>query len=214
MEQQEQFAKGFAEGTWGTAKGLWALSQVAGKCQYGDCDSVGQLVKGVASDPIGAAAGMIDWDDLSQGNIPRWAGNLAPGAILAMLTGGSGEATAAVRAEESAVSIIERTAQEQAARGVQALKGSLSPREIAAFDANPEAGSRYLGQAVHRATRDALAQEFPDRFWYRNRGIDFVDKWTGEMIELTTPGQRASHIARPGYAGAGYAHYQLMPWIP
>jgi hypothetical protein len=85
----------------------------------------------------------------------------------------------------------------------------MSRAERLAFEANPAGGSRFLGQAVHRATRDALEEQFPGRFIYRTRGIDFVDTWTGEMIELTT-GQVASHMARPGYQGASYAHY----WLP
>jgi hypothetical protein len=86
----------------------------------------------------------------------------------------------------------------------------MSRAERLAFEANPAGGSRFLGQAVHRATRDALEEQFPGRFIYRTRGIDFVDTSTGEMIELTTPSQVASHMARPGYRGASYATY----WLP
>ena len=55
-----------------------------------------------------------------------------------------------------------------------------------------------LGQAVHRATADALDQAYPGRFIYRTRGIDFVDTTTGEALELTTPGEVAVHEARYG----------------
>jgi hypothetical protein len=123
---------------------------------------------------------------------------------------GDGSAPQAIAGADDAASIISRTAQGQSARGAQALQGYLSPAERAAFAANPSGGSRFLGQGVHRATRDALDEAFPGRFIYRTRGIDFVDTWTGGMIELTTPGQVASHMARPGYRGASYAPY----WLP
>lgn len=99
----------------------------------------------------------------------------------------------------TAQQIIQSTARSQAARGVDELKGALSQAERAAMEETPELASRMLGQSVHRSTADALEQSYPGRFWYRTRGPDFVDRWTGEMLELTTPGQVASHVARPGY---------------
>jgi hypothetical protein len=74
--------------------------------------------------------------------------------------------------------------------------------ERAAYVANPAKGSRFVGTAVHRATRDALAERFPGRFQYRTRGPDFLNRLTGREIELTTPAAKAAHAARPGYQNA------------
>ena len=100
------------------------------------------------------------------------------------------------KAAPQAQEIIQSTAR---AQGVDALKTWLSPAERAAMEGNPGLTSRMLGQAVHRATADALDQAYPGRFIYRTRGIDFVDTTTGEMLELTTPGEVGAHLARPGY---------------
>lgn len=115
----------------------------------------------------------------------------------------------AVEAQESAASIISRTAQAQSARGVEALKSYLSRAEQAAFEGDPSRGSRFLGQAVHRATTTALRAEFPGRFIYQTHGPDFIDTATGEVLELTTPGQVLAHMARAGYEGISYSTYVL-----
>lgn len=64
-------------------------------------------------------------------------------------------------------------------------------------------------QAVHRATARELERKYPGRFVYRTRGIDFLDTKTGNLVELTTQRQVASHMARPGYQNAEYAIYAL-----
>lgn len=74
---------------------------------------------------------------------------------------------------------------------------------------DPGLASRMLGQAVHRSTADALDEAYPGRFLYSTRGPDFVDTETGEMLELTTPGQVGSHLARPGYGGVTMCTYTL-----
>jgi hypothetical protein len=75
--------------------------------------------------------------------------------------------------------------------------------------ADPSLTSRMLGQAVHRRTAGALDEAYPGRFWYRTRGPDFVDRTTGEMLELATPGQVGAHLARPGYANVTMCTYVL-----
>lgn len=68
----------------------------------------------------------------------------------------------------------------------------------------------FLGQAVHRATDAALQASYPGRFIYNLVGPDFLDTTSGDLVELTTPGQLAAHIARGGaYLFARYATYQL-----
>ena len=112
---------------------------------------------------------------------------------------------AALRAARiSARQIIMRTAQREADRGVAHLLKFLRSGERAAYFANPTRGSRFLGTAVHRATAKALG----GRFKYATRGIDFVDTWTGELIELTTQGQLGDHVRRFGRA-VTYAIYRL-----
>jgi hypothetical protein len=89
------------------------------------------------------------------------------------------------------------------------LADDFHERYIDAYERDPVGGSRFLGQAVHRATDEALSEQYPGRFIYRTLGPDFVDTTNGEMIELTTPGQVASHMIRPGYEGVHYAVYEL-----
>ena len=81
--------------------------------------------------------------------------------------------------------------------------------ERTAFNRAPTEGSRFLGQAVHRATNQTLEGEYNMRFLYRTRGPDFIDTMTGEQIELTTPEQVGAHMARPGYDGVTYSTYTL-----
>jgi RHS repeat-associated protein len=118
-----------------------------------------------------------------------------------------GKRVAANAVEPSAQQIIQSTARAEAGKGAEALRGSLSAAERAAMTENPGLGNAFLGQAVHRNTASALEEAFPGRFWYRTRGPDFVDRWTGEMLELTTPGQVGSHLARPGYANVTMCTY-------
>jgi hypothetical protein len=59
-------------------------------------------------------------------------------------------------AEDDAPTIISRVAQEQSDKGVSYLLRFLSPDQQAAYLANPTGGSRWLGTAVHLATRDEL----------------------------------------------------------
>ena len=103
-------------------------------------------------------------------------------------------------------------ARAQAARGVDALRGALSPAERAAMDDNPGLTSRMLGQAVHRSTADTLDEAYPGRFLYSTRGPDFVDTTTGEKLELTTPGEVASHLTPPGDDSVTMCTYTLPAW--
>jgi len=120
--------------------------------------------------------------------------------MLAVLAGG---------AAETGSQIVARVAQAQASRGAAALVQFMSKGEARAFQRSAEDGARFLGQAVHRATARALKKEFPGRFEYYTRGPDFLDRLTGEMIELTTPGQVGRHMLRPGYGGASFVTYLL-----
>ena len=109
---------------------------------------------------------------------------------------------------------LSRLAQTQEARGIDFLKRYLSRAELDAYERDPAAGRRFLGHALHRAVADALDEQFQGRFIYRTRGPDFIDTSTGEMIELTTPAQVGSHMARPGYGAMSYSTYSFSPGIP
>jgi RHS repeat-associated protein len=112
--------------------------------------------------------------------------------------------------EDDAATIISQVAQEQSDQGISHLLNFLSQDQQAQYLANPAGGSRFLGTAVHLATRDELNSLYPGRFLYRTVGPDFVDTTTGETIELTTPGQYAAHVARGGpYPYTSYAFYTL-----
>lgn len=89
------------------------------------------------------------------------------------------------------------------------LRVLMTRGEAAAFSRNPAAGSRFLGQAVHRETAQSLFREYGGRVEYRRAGPDFLDTFTGQRIELTTPGQVGAHMRRPGYDGVSYSTYML-----
>jgi len=97
----------------------------------------------------------------------------------------------------SAEDIIASTARGEAAKGTNYLLGFLSPKESAAYLANPARGTRFLGTAVHRATAQGLNRAHPGRFDYNaTRSFDFLDKSTGQSLELTTTRGVASHLDR------------------
>ena len=163
------------------------------------CSSPRELDYGACPGESGAAgttAAQVKQSMIGAGVI---IGGVLTGGIFDGIFGGAPEAQ----------EIIQSTARGVAARGVDALRGALSPVERAAMDDNPGLASRMLGQAVHRLTADALDEAYPGRFLYFTRGPDFVDTETGEMLELTTPGQVASHLARPGYDGVTMCTYVL-----
>jgi len=85
----------------------------------------------------------------------------------------------------------------------------MSNKEWAAYSSNPAGGSRFLGTAVHRATVETLEMAYPERFIYNRVGPDFIDTVTGEVIELTTPGQVGAHMAKPLYSGVTFSTYTL-----
>ena len=101
------------------------------------------------------------------------------------------------RAVRAGSDIVRETAREQAARSTDDLiEAYLSGPEEIAYRKNPAGGSRFLGQAIHRATAQALNSAYPGRFRYHTRGHDFTDTLTGEAIELTTPLQVPHHMRR------------------
>jgi hypothetical protein len=117
----------------------------------------------------------------------------------------------ALGAEETAQSIISRVAQQQANLGAEGLRdaGYLSRAQWAAYTADPAAGGRFLGTAVHESTAASLQELYPGRFLYNRVGPDFWDTTTGEILELTTPGQVGAHMAKPGYRWVTYSTYSL-----
>jgi hypothetical protein len=117
----------------------------------------------------------------------------------------------ALTAEESAQSIISRIAQQQADLGAEGLRdaGYLSRGQWAAYAANPASGGRFVGTAVHESTAASLGELYPGRFLYNRVGPDFIDTTTGEVLELTTPGQVGAHMAKPGYRWVTYSTYSL-----
>lgn len=118
---------------------------------------------------------------------------------------------AATGAARSSVAIVQDVARSQAAQGTAHLSTYLSAAERAA--ATGAGGSRFFGQAAHRATAEALEAAYPGRFTYSTRGPDFLDTVTNRYVELTTPGQLAGHQARYGPVWGGrpvdYVTYQL-----
>ncbi|WP_205649197.1 hypothetical protein, partial [Schaalia canis] len=112
---------------------------------------------------------------------------------------------------------IQQIAREEAAKGRQAWLNSLSPRQLAAIK---ESGAywrapMFIGTAIHETVAKRLEREFGrDVFKYNRVGPDFsyVDAaGNTKYVELTTPGQVASHKRRPDprYASADYATYDM-----
>jgi hypothetical protein len=126
------------------------------------------------------------------------------------LGGGAVEAsTVATEGASEAGAIISSVAQEQANLGISGLSRYISASQLRAYLANPAAGSRFLGTAVHNATARVLEMRYTGRFIYKVIGPDFLDTTTGKFIELTTPRQAAAHLARPGYGGVTISTYTL-----
>jgi hypothetical protein len=135
-----------------------------------------------------------------------WAifGHVIAGGLMA------GAAGLGLGGEEDSVALIERLAQENADSGFAGLQAFMRPGEVRAYLADPAMGSRFLGQAVHRAVAAALNERFGGAWVYSTRGVDFTNTVTGDMVELTTTGQVAIHVAKGGdYVTARYALYAL-----
>ena len=93
--------------------------------------------------------------------------------------------------------IVQQVAKQQYQAGFQHLRQFMSPKEINAYLADPSKGQRFMGTAVHRATEASLQKLHPGRFNYNaTRPYDFIDKVTGQAIELTTKKGVKTHINR------------------
>jgi hypothetical protein len=132
-----------------------------------------------------------------------------PAILSAIGLGGDAVEAGTVATASEASGIISSIAQEQANLGVSGLGRYLSAKQLQAYLANPAAGRRFLGTAVHKATARLLEMRYPDRSIYKIVGPDFLDTTTGKFIELTTPRQAAVHLARPGYSGVTISTYTL-----
>jgi hypothetical protein len=83
--------------------------------------------------------------------------------------------------------LVKEIAQQQYSAGFNHLKQFMSPKEIKAYLADPSVASMITGHAVHRATDAVLQRMHPGRFDYNaTRAFDFLDRSTGQAIELTT----------------------------
>lgn len=112
-------------------------------------------------------------------------------------------AAIAVNAPEA---VIARIAQAHADSGPGALSAHMSSKELAAVLSGSRASKAILGQAVHKATAQSLAELYPGKYLYFPRApYDFIYVPTGEVLELTTFGQAGSHAAR----GASLIFYTL-----
>ena len=108
---------------------------------------------------------------------------------------------------ETSYEIIARISKEVSEMNLENLLEYLTPAEKNAYRQNPQKGSRFLGQAIHRGTDEQAELEFPDRFKYNLKGPDFLDKLTKEYVELTTPGCKREHELR--YPGIEIVTYTM-----
>jgi hypothetical protein len=167
-----------------------------------------RLFGGISAAAVAGAGALESMKPVMEEPFKVCEGNLsAPRTAGPNIVGTSGNAWTV---EPSAQSIISCVAQQQANMGAAGLRsaGYLSPRQWAAYSVNPANGSRFLGSAVHEATAATLRQLYPGRFLYNRVGPDFIDTMTGEVLELTTPGQVRAHMAKPGYR-VTYSTYDL-----
>lgn len=192
--------------------GVGALAGAAGGLVFVATGGMGAGIAGsiIAGGLSGGASDLVE-QQLNTGHVDP--GELTKSMAFSGITGGvlrgvAGGPTKSLAGRE----IVEQTARAEAGRGVSYLRSFLHPREDAAYLRNPNRGSRFLGQAVDRATTAELARQYPGRFEHMGPGRpNFVDNATGGKIEieLTTPGQVPSHQLRPRYQSAQYATYNL-----
>ena len=171
-----------------------ATGAIAGAGAYG------YLAGDAEFDPTTAAA----WS-VAAGTVAAAVGAVAEALLPAITAGGGASQT------QTAKDIVQQAAQSEAAKGLPYLRQFMSPAQQIAYDANPAAGSRFVGSAVHNAVfRNVLR---PLGWSYNaSNGPDFTAP-TGETVELTTVNQLASHVAKglsdPRYLTAEYATYTL-----
>jgi RHS repeat-associated protein len=129
-----------------------------------------------------------------------------PNLIMANFLG-FGVVNAITRASVQApAAIVARIAQSHADSGIAELSKYMSRAELAQVLSGGRTSSAIMGQAVHRATALTLDSLYPGEYQYFSRAaFDFVYTPTGEVLELTTPGQMASHLDR----GADLVFYIL-----
>ena len=93
--------------------------------------------------------------------------------------------------------IVQQVARQQYMKGFSHLRQFMKRGELRAYMADPSKGSRYIGHAVHRATDAELRALYGSRFQYdATRAFDFLDRATGQAIELTTRGGYWTHMQR------------------
>ena len=114
---------------------------------------------------------------------------------------------ATAQATKSSAEIIEAVARAERAKGIDYLKGFMSAKQRKMLQ-NPKTAALAIGHAVHDATAQALRDLYGSRFsYYRNKGVDFVDHMTGEIVELTTHAQRADKEWKYGLRADQVATY-------
>lgn len=158
----------FASGVWqGVSGPLVMLAKLADPLTApGEME---QLAKGLAfglTHPLQMGEAMLDWKDLSSGNVARWLGNLAPAVAAAVLTGGAGDVadgvsglTAVERAGVSAddvAAIVANGDQQAAARII--MRGD-----------DPVPGSIYHGLDPQPG-RMLTNPHTPDKLWAEEQG--------------------------------------------
>jgi len=128
-------------------------------------------------------------------------------AGLAAAAALSGVGDLAAAGEVGGKQVIEAVARKEYGKGLDYLKGFMSPGQLRLLK-DPRTAPMAIGTAVHNATWAALREQFPGRFQYfATRGMDFLDKATGEFIELTTKAQQAYKEWKYGVDAGSIATY-------
>lgn len=106
--------------------------------------------------------------------------------------------------------LVQATAQKVADAGLPSIKALLSGPQSRALANRPYLDRAFAGTHVHEETASILEMTYPTRFKYNRVGVDFLDRLTGEKIELTTEKAIAEHVRRGGdYLTATYVTYRI-----
>lgn len=161
----------FGSGLWnGVAQPLSMLAKLADPLTAPE--ELRQLAAGISyavGHPGEFGKALLDWNDLSSGNIARWLGNLTPAVAAAFLTGGAGDVVRGV----DGVTALEKAG--VTADDVAALAASGDQEAAARIimrGEDPVPGSIYADRPPQLG-RDLSATDSPD-VWFQRKQVDFL----------------------------------------
>ena len=119
------------------------------------------------NDPLGTAKAVVNWEDLSSGNIGAWAGGFAPDLALAALTGGAGPAVRATTGTQ-------RVSEMSGKRALERADDALARARAAHGELRPP--STYKLKAVAATKRITVSG-------WAHKGVDGVEYVRPEEVD-------------------------------